>query len=729
MRKFKKASVKLIASLIAVIILISPINVLAAVIAPKIDELLHGDEYIGASDAYLANADIQADNLEYYPETADILDEDEYYYNLESNNADNEELRAASSDVVGDPMVFYTQRWLNQEYGNVSGFGSVPENGRTGWNTVYGLLRALQHELGITSLSNNFGPSTSSLYSKNQLSRKDGVTDKKYAILQFALWCKGYCPGYNISYNQSTGKVTINAVFDAEVEKAVIELKKDAGLTNPNGTVTLNVMKALMSMDSFKLLGSSYGAKAEVRGMQQEFNRKYEAYIGLIPCDGVYGRSTNSALIYAYQAEEGLPVGVANGNFGPTTRKCAPNIPYTRSSGAALTYNGSYYTDAQISTFTKLLQFALFVNGFGSGNFNGNFDGTTQQAVRDFQDFYKLTKTGKVDIGTWMSLFLSSGDPNRPALGADCAMILNEARAKTLYDNGYRYVGRYLTGTYGSNRISKALTVEEEQIILNAGLRFFPIYQDGGTRLDYFTASQGTKDGQTAIDTADKGGTVSGSGTFAYESTTTITAIPDDGYKFFAWYENGNILYNTPETYEIKINSNRKLKALFISDTEFEATVKGNIYQLTYPDGSQKGGPAPGLNISIVSLNNKYTTTSDSNGSFILNNITSGVYIMHISGESTIDRNILINVDNKITNIGEIAIACFDYIKDGIIDDKDLNAWSTWFNTGKDSEKYNPFADLNNDGFINAKDYAMLFRGFYKKNTDEINKIIEGIEN
>lgn len=475
MRKFKKVSVKLIASMIAVIILISPINVLAAVIAPKIDELLHSDEYIGASDAYLANADIQADDLEYYPETADRTEEDAYYYSLDSENAESEELRAASSDVVGDPMVFYTQRWLNQEYGNVSGFGSVPENGRTGWNTVYGLLRALQHELGITSLSNNFGPSTSNLYSQNQLSRKDGVTDKKYAILQFALWCKGYCPGYNISYNQSTGKVTINAVFDAEVEQAVIELKKDAGLTNPNGTVTLNVMKALMSMDSFKLLGSSYGAKAEVRAMQQEFNRKYESYIGLIPCDGVYGRSTNSALIYAFQAEEGLSTDDANGVFGPTTRKCAPNIPYTRSNGAALTYNGNYYTDSQISTFVKFLQFALFVNGFGDGKFDGNFDSATQQSVRDFQDFYKITETGKVNIGTWMSLFLSSGDPNRPALGADCAMILNEARAKTLYDNGYRYVGRYLTGTYGSNRISKALTVEEEQIILDAGLRFFNI--------------------------------------------------------------------------------------------------------------------------------------------------------------------------------------------------------------------------------------------------------------
>ena len=86
MRKFKRVSIKLIASLIAAIILISPINVLAAVIAPKVNELLHGNEYISASDAYLANADIQADNLDYYPETADILDEDEYCYNLDSEN-------------------------------------------------------------------------------------------------------------------------------------------------------------------------------------------------------------------------------------------------------------------------------------------------------------------------------------------------------------------------------------------------------------------------------------------------------------------------------------------------------------------------------------------------------------------------------------------------------------------------------------------------------------------
>lgn len=80
--------------------------------------------------------------------------------------------------------------------------------------------------------------------------------------------------------------------------------------------------------------------------------------------------------------------------------------------------------------------------------------------------------------------------------------------------------------------------------------------------------------------TSDNGGTVNGSGTFPYESTTTITAVPDEGYKFFVWYENGNILYNTSETYEIKVNSNRNLKALFVVDPEYPATVTGSVYQL-----------------------------------------------------------------------------------------------------------------------------------------------------
>ena len=410
-------------------------------------------------------------------------------------------------DLPGDDMVYLTQKWLNQEYGDVPGFGSVTENGKTGWNTIYGLTRALQHELGITSLADNFGSQTQAKYKENILSRQDGAKDNMYAILQGALWCKGYSPGYNFNYNSITETVTVDAVFDEAVEKAVIEMKTDAGLIDPDGVVTVNTMKALLSMDAFKLL-SSYGGKEVVREMQQKFNREYEEYIGLMPCDGVYGRSTNKATIYVLQAIEGMPVSVATGTFGSKTQASCPNIPYNRTSSAVKNYSGSYYSDSQISYFIELLQFGMYVNGVGDGTINGIFDTETQQNVTEFQKKFALPVTGKVDLTTWLSLFVSYGDKSRSALACDCATKLTAAKAKTLYDNGYRYVGRYLTKVPGG--LDKDITIEEAQIILDAGLNFFPIYQTVGTKKEYFTAEQGTADANAAIEAARKLGVPNG---------------------------------------------------------------------------------------------------------------------------------------------------------------------------------------------------------------------------
>ena len=410
-------------------------------------------------------------------------------------------------DLPGDDMVYLTQKWLNQEYGDVNGFVLVKETGKTGWDTIYGLTRALQHELGITNLAKNFGPQTQAAYQNNILSRQDGVTNNMYAILQGALWCKGYSPGYNFDYNSITDTVTVDAVFDERVEEAVIEMKTDAGLINPNGVVTLNTMKALLSMDAFKLL-KSYGGKEIVREMQQKFNREYEEYIGLMPCDGVYGRSTNTATIYVLQAVEGMPVGVATGKFKENTQKCCPDIPYNRNSSAAKNYSGSYYTDSQIFDFIELLQFGLYVNGIGDGTINGVYDTKTQQNVVAFQKKFALSETGKVDVTTWLSLFVSHGDQNRSAKACDCATKLTAATAQTLLENGYEYVGRYLTKVPGG--LDKDITVEEAQIIFDAGLKFFPIYQTVGTKVEYFTAEQGASDANAAIEAARKLGIPNG---------------------------------------------------------------------------------------------------------------------------------------------------------------------------------------------------------------------------
>ena len=105
------------------------------------------------------------------------------------------------------------------------------------------------------------------------------------------------------------------------------------------------------------------------------------------------------------------------------------------------------------------------------------------------------------NIGTWLSLFISCGDKYRNAIAADCATILTELKAEALATNGYKYIGRYLTGTYGGG-INKALSREGAEIILEAGLKFFPIYQDGGTTQSDFTAENGQLDGEAAVNAA-----------------------------------------------------------------------------------------------------------------------------------------------------------------------------------------------------------------------------------
>ena len=61
---------------------------------------------------------------------------------------------------MSDPWVANVQQWLNDTYTGVSGWTPVTVDGQTGWSTMYALTKALQHELGITALSNSFGPGT-----------------------------------------------------------------------------------------------------------------------------------------------------------------------------------------------------------------------------------------------------------------------------------------------------------------------------------------------------------------------------------------------------------------------------------------------------------------------------------------------------------------------------------------------------------------------------------------
>lgn len=402
-----------------------------------------------------------------------------------------------------DEMVYTTQQWLNKTYSDKHGYieldlSNESIKGRTGWTTIYALTRAFQIELGIAEPASNFGPTTEARF-KDRFPNGihpagEDETDNVYGIIQGALWCKGYSTGH---YAETHGELDTH--FDDSVENAIKQLKTDAGFLNPNGVVTLNVMKALLSMDYF-VIGYGTGGDNGIRFIQQELNRSYENYIGLMPCDGIYGRNTNKAIIYALQAEEGLPlpgtgtIYDANGNFGNTTTRCCPTIPYDN---VTTDFNGATYSKTKVFNITRLLQHSLYCNGFGSYGASGSYDIKTIEAIKEFQSFYALEVTGTADIGTWKSLLISCGDTSRPAKAFDCATILTTEKAQTLVNAGYEIGGRYLSGTIVGGA-SKALTPGEIQIIFDAGLRFFPIYQSSARTESYFNYTQGAEDATNA---------------------------------------------------------------------------------------------------------------------------------------------------------------------------------------------------------------------------------------
>ncbi len=379
-----------------------------------------------------------------------------------------------------DTMVLKTQKYLNATYGSNPGYNTIAEDGMTGWSTIYALTRALQIELGISNTADNFGNATVAAFIQQypngiiQQSSSDTSKSRVYAIIQGALWCKGY----------STGASGITENFYGGTGSAVKNLKTDAGFENPDSTVTLNVMRGLLSMDQYKLVNSG---SSTIRDIQQRLNRRYEHFIGIIPCDGLYGREMNRALIIALQALVGADT---DGIFGSETIEYCPTLPDDID---------SVLPDTLVEDFIYLVKYALCCNGYIISLSDSQWNTTLEATLRTFQGDMMLTVTGKVDIDTWMSLLTSKGNPDRACTACDTRFEITTSRANELKNKGYQIVGRYLTGT-----TYKVLRDEEPQRILDNGLYFFPIFQESSTNVPYFTTARGKADAENAVRAARK---------------------------------------------------------------------------------------------------------------------------------------------------------------------------------------------------------------------------------
>lgn len=382
---------------------------------------------------------------------------------------------------MADKMVLLTQKWLNETYGGKTGYGNnISEDGITGQGTVNALLRAFQIELGITNTANSFGNTTISKFKErfpngiSPQSDSDTTENNIYGIIQGALWCKGYSGGYS----------SITKHFYSKTAQSIVKLKQDAGCNETSNIITLNVMKALLSMTYFVLTSNG---DAKIRAMQQYLNRNYENYIGLSPCDGIYNRQMNKSMISALQAEEGLSPSSANGNFGQTTKRCCPTIPY---SNVEKNVNSVTYSTSSINKFIILMKFALYLNGYGTGEISTIYDSNW---ISDFQSSLMLNVNGICNLSTWLSLLTSCGDTSRDAIACDTIYEMTTERLNIVKNNGYSIIGRYLTNT-PNGTLDKKIKSGELIRIINAGCKFFPIFQQSGNSYSYFNETQGKTD-------------------------------------------------------------------------------------------------------------------------------------------------------------------------------------------------------------------------------------------
>ncbi|MEV8331653.1 glycoside hydrolase domain-containing protein [Streptomyces niveus] len=384
---------------------------------------------------------------------------------------------------MADEMVRLAQRFINTTYANGAtlGISKLNENGQTGWTVMYALTRALQYEMGISSLSDSFGPATLAA-----IGEKYGKLDETTIpsanfcrIIQSALYCKGYDGG------------DIDGTYNSRVKAAVAKLHENMGLSivYPGSSLWPKGVKGLFNMDAYVTVN---GGSDTIRSIQQWLNGRYvlrkDYYV--IPCDGHHSRDVAKSMLLAVQYEIGMADGVANGAFGPGTQ--AGLKEHTLSTGSS-------------GVWVQLFTAAMVLNK-RPVSFSSSYTSSLAGSVSTFQSFMKLAVNGQADFRTWSSLLVSYGDQTRQGEACDGVTKVTPARAQALKAAGYKYIGRYLYNPSTTDLPEKEIQPGELATIKEYGLRCFPIYQTWARSVDYYSPEQGVADCRNAAFKAEEHG-------------------------------------------------------------------------------------------------------------------------------------------------------------------------------------------------------------------------------
>jgi hypothetical protein len=145
----------------------------------------------------------------------------------------------------------------------------------------------------------------------------------------------------------------------------------------------------------------------------------------------------------------------------------------------------------------------------------------------------------------------------------------------------------------------------------------------------------------------------------------------------------------------------------YIAPTEFD--INGKISVASDRQGSASETFVQGIKVSVVGTD--ISAVTDSNGSYTLEDVPAGSYTITISGDTTIDRSVKLDVsgdravDYDQINVDTVGVITCDFNKDGKVNSTDALLLS------KNASAY---CDLNNDGEVDKND-VVIFKTFFNK--------------
>lgn len=145
--------------------------------------------------------------------------------------------------------------------------------------------------------------------------------------------------------------------------------------------------------------------------------------------------------------------------------------------------------------------------------------------------------------------------------------------------------------------------------------------------------------------------------------------------------------------------------------------VEGHVFLASDVYGTPSDLAWEGITLSTTVGDETIEAVTDANGAYVLRDLPFGTYTVLISGETTIDRTVTLQVTPERANAGSISandvgIIVVDYSGDKIINSLDVTTYNSYYNKAYVDAAY--YVDFNNDRVINSLD-TVYFNVFYNK--------------